>query len=171
MFVGEGEKNLRIAFEKAENEKAILVIDEIDSVLFSRSRAQHSWEIRFTNEFLTAMERFRSLLICTTNRIEDLDAAAIRRFSYKIEFDFLTPEGNRFFFNQMLKPLTKSGLSHNQIRKLSNLTDLAPGDFKTVHNKYAFYPGTELNNRLLIKALEEESRIKNLNASRTKIGF
>jgi len=170
-YVGEGEKNIKAAFEEAENEKAILVFDEIDSVLFSRDRAQRSWEISFTNEFLTAMERFRGLLICTTNRLVDLDAAAIRRFTYKIEFEFLTPEGNGIFFNQMLKPLTKAALSQAQDHQLSNLVDLAPGDFKTVQNKYAFYPAANLTNDLLIKALEEESRIKNLNANRAKIGF
>jgi transitional endoplasmic reticulum ATPase len=170
-WVGDGEKNIRAAFEEAENEKAILVIDEIDSVLFSRGRAQHSWEISFTNEFLTAMERFRSLLICTTNRIKDLDNAAIRRFTYKVEFDFLSPEGNRIFFNQMLKPLTKVSLNQTQEHRLSLLVDLAPGDFKTVQNKYAFYPDSELNNGLLINALGEESRIKNINKGHKKIGF
>jgi len=170
-WVGEGEKNIRAAFEEAENDKAILVIDEIDSVLFSRDRAQKSWEISFTNEFLTAMERFRSLLICTTNRLKDLDNAAIRRFTYKVEFDYLTPEGNRIFFNQMMKPLTRSALSHAQESQLSRLVDLAPGDFKTVQNKYAFYPVSELNNHLLINALVEESRIKNLNTGNKKIGF
>jgi len=170
-WVGDGEKNIRTAFEEAEDEKAILVIDEIDSVLFSRDRAQRSWEISFTNEFLTAMERFRSLLICTTNRLKDLDSAAIRRFTYKVEFDYLTQEGNRIFFNRMLKPLTKASLNQAQEHQLSGLVDLAPGDFKTVQNKYAFYPDSELNNGLLINALKEESRIKNLNTGNRKIGF
>lgn len=170
-WVGEGEKNIRAAFEEAENEKAILVIDEIDSVLFSRDRAQKSWEISFTNEFLTAMERFRSLLICTTNRLKDLDSAAIRRFTYKVEFDLLTPNGNRIFFNRMLKSLTKTPLDRSQNSRLEQISDLAPGDFKTVQNKYAFYPTDELNNILLLDALEEEARIKNLNKSRRKVGF
>ena len=55
----------------------MLVIDEADSVLFDRDHARHSWEISFTNEFLTRMEHFRGILICTTNRMKDLDGASI----------------------------------------------------------------------------------------------
>jgi AAA+ superfamily predicted ATPase len=39
------------------------------------------------------MERFQGILICTTNRFEDLDQASLRRFNYKIGFRFLKPEG------------------------------------------------------------------------------
>ncbi len=170
-WVGEGEKNIRAAFEEAENEEAILVIDEIDSVLFSRSRAKRSFEVSFTNEFLTAMGRFRSLLICTTNRLKDLDAAAIRRFTCKVEFDYLTPEGNQIFFDRMLKPITNTSLKQGESHRLSRMADLAPGDFKTVQSKFAFYPKSELTNALLIDALAEEARIKNLNAPRKHIGF
>ncbi len=79
MWVGEGEKNIKRAFAEAESEEAILIIDEADSLLFNRDRAVRSWEISFTNEFLTRMERFRGILICTTNRVEDLDSASLRR--------------------------------------------------------------------------------------------
>ena len=58
-YVGETEHNIRDAFEEAENEEAILIIDEVDTMLFSRGRAQRSWEISHTNEFLTQMERYR----------------------------------------------------------------------------------------------------------------
>jgi transitional endoplasmic reticulum ATPase len=39
------------------------------------------------------MERFRGILICTTNRLMDLDQASIRRFNFKIGFSYLKPEG------------------------------------------------------------------------------
>ncbi|MEA3280412.1 MAG: AAA family ATPase, partial [Thermodesulfobacteriota bacterium] len=82
-YVGESEKNIKRAFADAEAEESILIIDEVDSLLFSRDQAQRSWEISFTNEFLTQMERYRGILICTTNRLKGLDNASIRRFNYK----------------------------------------------------------------------------------------
>jgi transitional endoplasmic reticulum ATPase len=170
-WVGEGEKNIRAAFEEAENENAILVVDEIDSVLFCRSRAQRSWEISFTNEFLTAMERFRSLLICTTNRLDDLDAAAIRRFSFKLAFDYLTPEGNRIFFHKMLEPLSQKSLTKSESDRLRRLENLAPGDFKTVQNQFRFYAVPEIDNSRLIDALAEEARIKRRDSPQRRIGF
>ena len=89
MWAGAGEKNIKQAFQKAEAEEAVLIIDEADSVLFTRERARHPWEISFTNEFLTQMERYRGILVCTTNRLDDLDPASLRRFNHKIGFDYL----------------------------------------------------------------------------------
>jgi SpoVK/Ycf46/Vps4 family AAA+-type ATPase len=70
-WVGESEKRIRAAFEEAEKDEAILVMDEVESILFSRERAERSWEISHTNEFLTCMERFRGILICTSNRLKE----------------------------------------------------------------------------------------------------
>ncbi|MBF0241963.1 MAG: AAA family ATPase [Desulfamplus sp.] len=66
-WVGDTEKNIRSAFEEAEQEEAVLVFDEAGSMLFNREKAQRSWEMSFSNEFLNQMERFRGILICTTN--------------------------------------------------------------------------------------------------------
>ena len=52
-YVGMTERRISQAFEEAENEEAVLVIDEADSLLFSPDRAQRSWEISQTNEFLS----------------------------------------------------------------------------------------------------------------------
>ena len=93
-YVGMSEKNIREAFLEAEREEAVLIIDEADTLLFNRNRAVRSWEISFTNEFLTQMERFRGILICTTNRLDTLDDASFRRFNYKIKFNPLTSDGN-----------------------------------------------------------------------------
>ncbi|MDL1973339.1 MAG: ATP-binding protein [Deltaproteobacteria bacterium] len=53
------EQNVKEAFEEAEAEEAVLVIDEADSMLSSRDRAHRSWESSFTNEFLAQMERIK----------------------------------------------------------------------------------------------------------------
>jgi transitional endoplasmic reticulum ATPase len=171
MYVGEGEKNINRAFLEAENEEAILIIDEADSLLFSRDRAKHSWEISFTNEFLTQMERYRGILICTTNRIMDLDEASIRRFSHKISFDYLVPDGNVIFYNKLLADLISSPLNDKIRNQLRQIEDLSPGDFKTVRDKFNFHPKKDLNHQILLQALSEESLIKNSHKMKRAIGF
>ncbi|MFC1816067.1 AAA family ATPase [Thermodesulfobacteriota bacterium] len=171
MAVGEGEKNIKHAFAEAEAEEAVLVIDEADSVLSSRDRAVHSWEISFTNEFLTQMERFRGILICTTNRFKELDDASIRRFNHKIEFVYLSAEGNVIFYQKLLEPLQTKALkeaNQNALRKISNLT---PGDFKLVRDRYSFYPRKELSHQDLIHALQEEAILKQTHRGDKAIGF
>lgn len=170
-YVGEAEKNIRDAFEEAEREEAILIMDEVESLLFNRDRAQRSWEISLTNEFLTSMERFRGTLICTTNRMEDLDAASIRRFNHKLGFNFLTPEGNVIFYKKLISPLIKSPLDDKNENRLRQIEDLSPGDFKTVRERYGFYPKIGLKHQGLVGALEEEARVKKIHAGATSIGF
>ena len=170
-WVGETEKNIAAAFEEAESEEAVLVVDEIDSLLFPRDLARHSWEISSTNEFLIAMERFRGILICTTNRLEGIDNAAIRRFSIKIKFDYLDPQGNLVFYEKMLRPLSTSKLSQRLRGKVKRIRQLAPGDFKTVKDQHFIYRPKDLSHEMLIDALEKESDIKRLHQSGNPIGF
>jgi len=145
MWVGEGEKNIKYAFAEAESEEAVLVIDEVDSFLSSRDRALRSWEISFTNEFLTQMERFRGILICTTNRFRDLDEASIRRFNHKVGFNHLKPEGNIIFYKKLLEPLLSAQLSKQGCNILKEISNLTPGDFKTIRDRFSFYPSEELD--------------------------
>lgn len=170
-WIGEGEKNIRDAFEDAEAEEAILIIDEAESMLFSRDRAQQSWEMTFTNEFLTQMERFRGILICTTNRLKDLDDASIRRFNYKIGFNYFKPEGNVIFYQKLLEPLLSVPMDESFQGELKKINNLAPGDFKIVRDRYSFYPQKDLSHEKLIKALQEESKIKDAHMGNKHIGF
>jgi SpoVK/Ycf46/Vps4 family AAA+-type ATPase len=170
-YLGEGERNIREAFERAQAQNNILVIDEVESVLFSRSRARHSWEISFTNEFLTAIERFRGLLVCTTNRMRDLDTAALRRFTHKIKFGYLDAKGNNIFFNQILAPMIIQRLTLNLQKRLANISYLTPGDFKTVRDQFAFYPEEKRTALMFVQALEKEARIKAKSEAIKKIGF
>jgi SpoVK/Ycf46/Vps4 family AAA+-type ATPase len=171
MYVGEGEKNIKHAFAKAEAEEAILIIDEADSLLFSRDRARHSWEISFTNEFLTQMEKFRGILVCTTNRLDDLDAASLRRFNHKMGFDYLTAIGNLLFYDLFLGPLTNDSLEPATREEIKQIQNLAPGDFKVVWDRYSFYPKDDINHSILIEALEKEAALKVHHNQKKQIGF
>ncbi len=171
MYVGEGEKNIKQAFAEAEAEEAVLIIDEADSLLFSRDRAIRSWEISFTNEFLTRMERFRGILVCTTNRLDDLDPASLRRFNFKVGFDYLTPEGNVTFYDLLLKDLAGQPLNTQYINKLKRIENLAPGDFKVVRDRHCFCPHEEITHMLLIDELEVEANLKNSHGNKKSIGF
>lgn len=84
------EKNIASAFKEAEREKAILLIDEADSFLQDRGHSQHSWETTQVNEMLTQIEAFEGIFIATTNLIETLDAASLRRFDVKVRFDVMS---------------------------------------------------------------------------------
>jgi ATPases of the AAA+ class len=169
-WVGESEKNISQAFREAEKDKAILFIDEADSLLCAREDAGHSWEITQVNEMLTNMESFRGMLICATNFKRIVDSAAIRRFNIKLEFDYLKPEGAVTFYNLFMKNLVETPLSDQQASAIGNIPLLTPGDFKVVYQKYSFLDKKELFHDRIIDALREEIRAKNANAGKT-MGF
>jgi len=85
-YLGESEKRIAEAFDQAEEDGAILLLDEADSFLRDRSRSMHSWEVTTVNELLQRMERFEDIFICTTNLYAQVDVAALRRFTFKLEF-------------------------------------------------------------------------------------
>ena len=167
MFVGGTEQNIALAFKEAKDKHAVLVFDEVDSFLQDRSMAARSWEVTQVNEMLVQMESFDGIFIATTNLIDNLDKACLRRFDLKLEFGYLLP-------NQALKlfkkecALLKVKFDENVAKKVSNLGLLAPGDFASVRRQAKFRPiknGDDFCHRL-----ELEVALKNEEKS-AKIGF
>jgi len=170
MWVGESEKNIRKAFDEAEKERAILFLDEADSLFWNRDGASHSWEVTQVNELLTNMEAFKGMLVCSTNFKKVVDSAAIRRFNIKLEFDYLKPEGNIVFYKRFMGRLITSMPEPAEAEEIAAVPCLTPGDFKAVFQKHAFFePGT-ITHRILIDALKAEVLSKNENIGK-KMGF
>ena len=130
MWVGETEQNIANAFAEARASDAFLVIDEADSFLQDRSGAQHSWEVTQVNEMLTWMEVHDHPFACTTNLMENLDKASLRRFTFKVPFTYLSAEQSREAFQHFF------GLEAPV--SVSELAVLTPGDFAVVADKARF---------------------------------
>ena len=169
-WVGETEKNIKHAFEEAASDNAILFLDEVDGLLQSRERASHNWEITQVNELLHQMENFGGVLISATNFIKNLDPATIRRFTFKLEFDYLTDEGKKIFFQKMFKRSDSSELSAPQLRRLCRITNLTPGDFRTVRQGL-YYLDSSVDADLILESLERESAAKSQGMQQGTIGF
>ena len=89
MWVGGTEANIAAAFADAREREAMLIVDEADSMLASRKGAERSWEVSEVNEMLTWMEAHPLPFAMTTNALDALDAAAMRRFVFKVAFGFM----------------------------------------------------------------------------------
>jgi transitional endoplasmic reticulum ATPase len=171
MYVGNTEKSINASYREAEALNAILFFDEADSLLYSRSMAGHSWEITQTNELLSQMEDFVGIQIFATNKMTSMDSASVRRFSHKIHFDFLKPDGCEIFYQKILAPMVKFPITENDIKRIRNIKRLSAGDFKIVKEQMYFKNSYQISHRLLISALEEESKIKKDQAGEKDFGF
>ncbi len=165
-FVGGTEQILNAAFRRAEAERSILFLDEIDSFLQDRSGASHSWEVTQVNELLQQMENFDGIMVAATNFSKNLDPASVRRFTFKLEFGYLEEEGKRKFFERFFK----TTLSPAELGELASLKNLTPGDFRTVRQGL-FYLDGDVTNMDRIEALREECSRKKVEKEQRRIGF
>ena len=127
MWVGGTEQQIAAAFTEARAEGSILVFDEADSLLADRQGAMHSWEVSQVNEMLTWMESHPLPFACTTNFGENLDPATLRRFTFKIALDYLTPDQSQAAF--------RTYFALDAPPEVGDLTTLTPGDFAVVRRK------------------------------------
>ena len=126
-WVGDTEKHIADAFAEARASGAFLVFDEADSLLADRRHAERNWEVSQVNEMLTWMESHPLPFACTTNLVDHLDPATLRRFVFKIALDYLTPQQAAMAFRRYF------GLAAPA--QLASLATLTPGDFAVVRRK------------------------------------
>ena len=158
-YVGDTEQNMARMFADAERDEAVLLLDEADSFLMDRRGAQRNYEVTEVNEMLQGMERFQGIFICTTNLMDRVDQAALRRFSFKIQFKPLTLEQReRMFVTEALQGDAER-LTPELRQRLARMDELCPGDYAAVRRQIDIL-GEELFPEEFIEQLEAEHRIK-----------
>jgi SpoVK/Ycf46/Vps4 family AAA+-type ATPase len=167
-WVGGTEQNIANAFKEAQEENAVLVFDEVDSFLADRTQAKQSWEVTQVNEMLVQMENFDGVFIATTNLMDNLDKASLRRFDLKLEFNYLKSEQVWKMFKEFAKELKLLKVDKVLKREISRLKQLTPGDFAAVIRQNRFRPIEDIKD--FISRLRDEVEVKNIDVS-PKMGF
>jgi len=167
-YVGMTERNLAMAFREAQRSGAVLLLDEVDSFLQDRRAAQRSWEVTEVNEMLTQMESFGGVFIATTNLMDGLDQAALRRFDLKLRFGYLRPEQAQRLFASQCGVLGLGEPDAATVAWLAELPMLTPGDFAAAARQHRF---RRLESPAdLVSALARECELKE-GGVRKAIGF
>ncbi len=167
MYVGKTEKNIAAAFAEASAKGEVLLFDEADSFFADRNSAERSWERTQVNEFLTQMEEFKGILICTTNLRKIMDPAMQRRFHIMAEFLPLKKEGiekllSRFFPAYSFAPET--------LARIAAYSTVTPGDFGSLSGKIRFMDPENLTAETITDELCAIQKEKNSGKER-KMGF
>lgn len=150
MYVGESEKHFAEAFNQARKENKILLFDEVDSFFRERSLASHRFEITETNEFLTQMENYDGIVICTTNLRQVMDKAMQRRFHIMVEFKALEAAG----IEKLLKVyFPQFNFVDCDFRQLCNYESVTPGDFGNISSLFRFLPPQKITKQYIIQKL------------------
>lgn len=170
-YVGVTEQRISAAFQETDPEKEILFIDEGDSMLSSREGAVRTFEVSQVNTLLTEMERFRGIFIVSTNMIQRLDQAALRRFSFRLHFDYLLDEGKEVFFKTYFTdPMGLPELTDEEKRSLFAIENMVPSDFRNVRQQFFYLEDSALTNSEIIEALATEVASKTSGSSYKGLG-
>jgi SpoVK/Ycf46/Vps4 family AAA+-type ATPase len=119
---------------------------------------------------LQGMERNACVFICTTNLFDELDEAALRRFTFKIRFHPLTSGQRVRMFTAEALGGDVARLSDEQRGRLAALDQLVPGDFAAVQRQVEIL-GDRLEPDEFLSQLEGEHRVKPEVRQRRGIGF
>lgn len=82
---GGAERNLKKFFEEADKDNSVLLFDECDSLITDRKRVGMILAAQI-NALLSELEKYKGIVVFTTNRLDALDPAFERRLSLKLEF-------------------------------------------------------------------------------------
>lgn len=115
-YYGQSEAKLAEIFEICQEfQDCILFIDEVDSLATSRDGGIHEATRRVLSTLLRKIDSFETkgnvLVICATNRKEDLDAALLSRVDLSIKFDLPDYDTRIKILNKYAKQLSSDELS------------------------------------------------------------
>ncbi|KAJ2448667.1 putative 26S proteasome subunit yta6 [Coemansia sp. RSA 2336] len=146
-WIGEGEKMVRALFAVARvRQPTVIFIDEIDSLLTQRTDGEQEATRRIKTEFLVQLDGCgtstddRIILLGATNRPQELDEAARRRFPKRLYVPLPDRSGRRAIVANLLRKQTH-GLTDPQLEAICDQTDGFSGaDMDTLCREAAFGP-------------------------------
>ncbi|XP_014297558.1 spastin isoform X2 [Microplitis mediator] len=159
-YVGEGEKLVRALFAIArELQPSVIFIDEVDSLLSERRDNEHEASRRLKTEFLVEFDGLpcnpdeRVLVMAATNRPQELDEAALRRFPKRV-YVTLPDLQTRVTLLKRLLGKHSDPLTTEELHKTAILTEGYSGsDLTGLAKDAALGPIRELNPEQ-VKALD-----------------
>ncbi|GLD95994.1 hypothetical protein PINS_up004672 [Pythium insidiosum] len=135
-WIGEGEKLVRTLFAVAAvKQPSVIFIDEIDSLLTQRSSEENEASRRMKTEFLVQLDGAGTkaddviLVVGATNRPQELDEAARRRFVKRLYIPLPSLEARLDLINRLLR---------------NNKHDLSDDEKKVVAEKTKGYSGADV---------------------------
>ncbi|KAH8291869.1 hypothetical protein KR054_001565 [Drosophila jambulina] len=152
-YVGDGEKLVRALFAVARHmQPSIIFIDEVDSLLSERSSSEHEASRRLKTEFLVEFDGLpgnpdgdRIVVLAATNRPQELDEAALRRFTKRVYVALPDEQTRELLLNRLLQK-QGSPLDTEALRRLAKITDGYSGsDLTALAKDAALEPIRELN--------------------------
>ncbi|ETV64618.1 hypothetical protein, variant 3 [Aphanomyces astaci] len=138
-WVGEGEKLVRALFDMArELQPSVIFIDEIDSLLSTRSTGEHDASRRLKNEFFTQLDGIgsssedRILVLGATNLPHELDEAMVRRLEKRVYVPLPDIAARTYLIGHLVSSHSHS-LTQRDIAAIASATDKSVVDILSLY--------------------------------------
>lgn len=162
-WVGGSEKNVSDLFRALNGTNKVLILDEVDSFLLSRSSSDHQHHSKLTNQFLIELERHNGVVIMTTNRPVKLDRALQRRIDLVLDFPEPSAKAREQIWRYMIPSKMPISNADPVDYTLLSTYELNGGNIKNAvlsAARKAVTAGTDVSMALLSLAAEEEVKEK-----------
>lgn len=161
MYHGEGPKNVEAIFIAAERDGALLFIDEADSLLSKRLTNVNQGSEQAINsmrsQLLICLERFRGVVIFSTNLVENYDRAFETRVRH-VKFPMPDEKCRQQIWRKHL-PQKLPGVKNISVEELSKVDDVCGRDIKNAVIDAAMRAGRQRKEQIeitdLIKSIEQ----------------
>jgi len=108
------------------------------------------------------------VFIASTNLMDTLDQAALRRFDLKVKFDFLAPEQTVALLQRYCRLWQLAEPEASTLERIGRIRNVTPGDFASLARQHRFHPFKDATG--LVEALVAACALKQ-GTSRAPIGF
>lgn len=169
-YVGDGAKNLRKIFKDAEEQDAVLFMDECDSFLSKRIESTDSGSDkhynRMSNELFQLLENHSGCIIFATNLLTDIDKAFKSRIVDSVYFPLPDKEGRI----KMLKKMCLPSILNNVFKTDKELEEFS--------EQLEGFSGRDLRKSILLTLAEVSDEVANIglenfiwSVDRFRVGF
>ena len=159
-YFGESETAIATAFREAEAKNALLLFDEADSYL-SRKTEVYSGSDKahndITTSFMVNLEEYNEFVIATTNHVELIEPALIRRFHKIAEFRYPTRDGMKHLFRRYFPDVI---FDRGNIEKVCSLGTIGAGDFAVVKELAEYMEPEDVTGDFIIDSLISNSEAR-----------
>jgi predicted AAA+ superfamily ATPase len=132
-YIGETERNLSQLFARAEEQDIVLLLDEGDSLLTSRTDVSNSndrYANMETNYLLQRLEQYDGIILITTNVARNIDTAFQRRIDVSIDFNLPDAEQRYDLWRLHLPDAQKQAVSEPFLHEVALRCQLSGGQIR-----------------------------------------
>ncbi|EPS63033.1 hypothetical protein M569_11755, partial [Genlisea aurea] len=181
-WVGEGEKLVRTLFHVAiSKQPSVIFIDEIDSIMSTRTENENEASRRLKSEFLVQFDGVTSsstdlvTVIGATNKPQELDDAVIRRLVKRIYIPLPDANARRVLLKHKLKGHAFSSSEIDLEMLVAETNGYSGSDLEALCGEAAMLPIRELGNDVLkvhpdqVRRLRYEDFVKAMSVVRPSL--